>query len=497
MANSGAVEELRLLIKSRHPILYVESHEEERLEQLLGAVSNELERTLFVWSVTRGLCRHLVETPVYETQDPAKVLGHIRAARVPAIYLLRDFHPYLKEPGLIRTLRELAQESEPLKVTLVLSAPSLELPPDLRKLAARYELKLPSEDELRRAVIDTFRDLNQNEEFQYRLDPSQLTKLVRNLKGLTLSEVRRAISRCVFDDNILDASDLPQALEAKRERIEQSGFLEFIEVGEEMASLGGLHSFKGWLKRFQAGFSERARKMGLRPPRGVMLVGVQGCGKSLAAKTIAREWSLPLLRLEAGRLLDKFVGESEKNLRNTFDLAEATAPVILWIDEIEKAFAGSSSSDADAGLGRRMFGSFLTWMQEKKETVFVAATANDLSKTPPELLRKGRFDEIFFVDLPDAQERREMFSIHLKMRRQDSHSFDVDALVEASDGFSGAEIEQVVVTSLYGVLAENAAQLTTEHLVAELGNTVPLSRSRREYVNNLREMARERFVPAR
>ena len=490
------MDELRLLIQSRHPILYVETHEEKRLEDFLSQVARELNLALFSWSVTKGLFRNGKPQPVYETQDPDKVLGHIRESRIPAVYLLHDMHPYLQDSRVVRAIREVAQESDTNNVTLVLSSPSLELPPELRKLSARYNLKLPAEDELRRVVLETFRDLNRNNQYHYKLDHPQLNKFVRNLKGLTLSEVRRVISRCVFDDNVLDASDLPQALEAKKERIEQSGFLEFIEVGNELASLGGLKNFKSWLRQFRAGFSDKAKKMGLRPPRGVMLVGVQGCGKSLAAKTIAREWELPLLRLETGRLMDKFVGESEKNLRHTFELAEATAPVILWIDEIEKAFAGSSTSNADAGLGRRIFGAFLTWMQEKKETVFVAATANDITNTPPELLRKGRFDEVFFVDLPDLEERRETFFIHLNMRKQDPAGFDMDALAEASDGFSGAEIEQVIVTTLYGMLAENAPRLTTERIVKELQTTVPLSRSRREYITQLRESARDRFLPA-
>ena len=491
------MEELRLLIRSRYPILTVETHEEGRLEELLEAVCLDLGMVLFTWSVTNGLERKGQNQPVYETHEPAQALGHIRTARIPAVYLLRDFHPYLKDASLVRFLRELAQESATLNSTIVLSAPSLELPVELRKLATRYELLLPVEDELVRVVMETFRDLNRNKEFHYKLTDPELRQLARNLRGLTLSEVRRVISRCVFDDSSLDAADLPKVLEAKKDQVERSGILEFADIGEEVASLGGLHGLKAWLKRFRAGFSDKAREMGLRPPRGVLLVGIQGCGKSLAAKTIAREWDLPLLKLETGRLMDKYIGQSEKNLRNAFELAEATAPVVLWIDEIEKAFAGASSSESDAGLGRRIFGSFLTWMQEKKETVFVTATANDLSSVPPELLRKGRFDEIFFVDLPDEKERREIFSIHLNRRKQDLSRFDVGALIEAASGFSGAEIEQAIVASLYGLLAEGGKELTTEKVLEEIQNTVPLSVSRREYILELQQMARERFVPAR
>src|SRR3990170_5647208 len=354
------MDELGLLIKSRYPLIGVESDEEERLVQRLDSLCRELNLAFFTWSVSDGLCRRGLDQPVYQTQDPATALQHIDSARVAAVYLLRDFHPYLSDPRLVRRLREIAQQNAAFNVTLVLSAPSLELPPELRSLAARYRLRLPDETELRQAVLDTFRDLNRNQNFSFRLNDSEMAQLVRNLRGLTLEQARRAVSRAVLDDGVLDARDLTHILAAKRERIEHSGTLEYFEIDKELPGLGGLGSLKSWLGRFRAGFTPKARQLGLRPPPGVLLVGMQGCGKSLAAKTIAREWGLPLLRLDPGRLLDKYIGESEKNLRTAFETAEAVAPVVLWIDEIEKAFAGSSSSDADAGLGRRLFGTFLT-----------------------------------------------------------------------------------------------------------------------------------------
>ncbi|HZF08277.1 MAG TPA: AAA family ATPase, partial [Thermoanaerobaculia bacterium] len=282
---------------------------------------------------------------------------------------------------------------------------------------------------------------------------------------------------------------------AKKEGLEQSGILELWSADGDIAPLGGLANLKSWLQRFRVGWSDHAKSLGLGPPRGVLLVGVQGCGKSLAAKTIAHEWGLPLVRLDPGRLYDKYIGESERHLRNAFATAEALSPLVLWIDEIEKVFA-AGGSESDGGLGRRLFGSFLTWMQEKKEAVFVAATSNDLSAVPPELLRKGRFDEIFFVDLPGAPERREILAIHLRLRRQDPAVFDLDILTEATEGMSGAEIEQAVVAALYGMLAERETRLTTPRLLLEIGRTVPLSRSRREQVTALQALARERFVLA-
>jgi hypothetical protein len=492
------VEELRLLIKSRHPILYVETHEEERLIRLLAVCCAELKRAFFTWSVTQGLFRYGFGSGVYETAEPMKALRHIRTATIPAVYLLRDFQPYLEQPEIVRALRDLGERGESDPLTVVLSAPSVELPVELRKLAARFRLALPGRVEIRRAVFETLLDMSRNVRFRNTLSEEELEQFVGNLRGLTLSEVHRVVSRCVLDDNVLDAADIPKALEAKRERVEEAGILEFYEVGREVSPLGGLRNLKAWLERARAGYSPKARALGLSPPRGVMFVGVQGCGKSLAAKTIARAWRVPLVRLDPGRLFDKYIGESEKRLREALDAAEAVAPVVLWIDEIEKAFAGSgSSSDADAGLSRRLFGTFITWLQEKTAPVFVAATANDLSAVPPELLRKGRFDEIFFIDLPDEEERGEIFSIHLRRRQQDPARFDLPALVAASEGFSGAEIEQAVVSSLYGLLAEGGSELATRHLLAELARTVPLSRSRAEDVAALRAYAHDRFVPAR
>jgi hypothetical protein len=508
----ATVQDLRLLIQSRYPILYVETYDEERLAERLLRIARELGLPFFDWSATRGLERvgarselqpdlQTVEDGAGDAGDcrqPAKLLERIRsqtASRLPALYLLRDFHPYLADPALVRALRELAQDSPGGLVTVVLCSPALELPLELRKVAARYALQLPDEEELARTVIETVRDLKRTHEVRYGLREPELRQLARSLRGLTLPEARRLVTLCTLRDGSLDAADLPAVLAAKREDVEQSGLLEFCPLDGALAPLGGLAHLKRWLRRFAAGWSEGARELGLPPPRGVLLTGVQGCGKSLAAKTIAREWGIPLARFDPGRLFDKYIGESEKNLRSAFATAESLAPIVLWIDEIEKAFVGGSG-EADAGLSRRLLGGFLTWMQEKRGDVFIAATANDIASVPPELLRKGRFDEIFFVDLPGEPERREILAIHLRLRRQDPAAFDLDGLAAATAGWSGAEIEQAIVAALYGMLAEGGHTLTTARVLAEIGETVPLSRSREEEVGELREMARERFVPA-
>ncbi|MGH7725970.1 MAG: AAA family ATPase [Candidatus Eiseniibacteriota bacterium] len=494
------MDELKLLIQSRHAIVAVETEDEERLLALLETVCAALGQPLFTWKVTDGIRRLGAAHPAYETEDPLKALAHIEAAGGPSVYVMCDFAPYLNDARLVRLLRDVAQTAASAHVTLLLAGPSVPLPPEVRHLSARYTLELPGTDEIKQAVLDTFKDMNRGHAFRYQLSKEELDRFAQNLSGLTLPETRRVVSRCILDDEGLDAKDIATALEAKRDRVASSGVLEFEESRGDTVALGGLANLKGWLGRARAGFSERARELGLTPPRGILLVGVQGCGKSLAARSIAREWGLPLLRLDVGRLFDKYVGESEKNLRKALDTAEAVAPVVLWIDEIEKAFAGGSagsSSDADAGLGKRLFGSFLTWLQDKKPGVFVAATANDLSALPPEMLRKGRFDEIFFVDLPNEAEREEILSLHLTRRRQDPAAFDLPALARASAGYSGAELEQAIVTALYGLIAENGDRLTTERVLKEIVATIPLSRSRAEDIEALRALAEERFVPAR
>lgn len=321
--------------------------------------------------------------------------------------------------------------------------------------------------------------------------------ILRALQGLTLHQARQVIAQCIVERGTLSAEDVHTILKRKVQAIKDGGLLEYYPLEDNRFELGGFTNLKSWLERAQVGFTIEAKSLNLTPPRGIMLVGVPGCGKSLAAKAIAREWKLPLLKLDAGRLFDKFVGESEKNFRKAIEMAESLAPIVLWIDEIEKAMvAGGGSGDADAGLSRRLFGAFLTWLQEKKQDVFVVATANDLSSLPPELLRKGRFDEIFFVDLPDDAERETIWKIHLSLRKQDSKKFDVGKIVSASDGFSGSEIEQAVVAALYRALHQKTP-LTTDLLVEELTHTVPLSVTRREDIDALRQTAEGRFVNVR
>jgi hypothetical protein len=496
----SAVHDLKTLVLSRHPGILIETHEPERAEALVRAVAADLRMARFEWSVTTGLRRAQDGGgAVYETTDPARALAAIAELDVEAIFELHDLSAYLDKPELSRAFRDLLERlSSPARLsTLVLVEARAALPPEIEPTVVRYDLSFPSRDEYRQAVAAVVESLQLNRRAAVELAPADYDDFCAALSGLTLNQARQAVARAAIADGRLGRDDLARLAEYKARALGDDGVLEYFPPGDNRFELGGFANLRRWLERARVGFSREAAELGLEPPKGVLLVGVQGCGKSLAAKAIAREWQLPLLKLDAGRLFDKYIGETERNFRRATDVAESCAPAVLWIDEIEKAIApGGGSSESDGGLSRRLFGSFLTWLQEKTAPVFVVATANDLSLLPPELLRKGRFDEIFFVDLPDAGEREQILRIHLGLRRQDPQAFDLAALVQAADGFSGAELEQAVVASLLGAL-QAKEPLTTERVLAELRATVPLSVTRAEDVSALRASARGRFVPVR
>jgi MoxR-like ATPase len=487
------LHELKTLVRSMHPVVVIETTEEERVDELLRALAAELRLPLFTWTVTRGLQRIDGTGAIHGTADPRLLMRHLSTLTVQGIFHLKDVGAHLGNPETVRAFREAMQAFAGTRSTVMLSGHRVTLPGELSRDVVRLHLQLPDRDELRQLLHRVLTSLKAQHTFDVSLGPDGMHALLQALSGLTLNQARQAIAWAVLDDNRLSAEDVPQLVKRKGEAIQDGGLLEFYPPGENAFELGGFERLKAWLERAHVGFGAEARALGLPAPRGVLIVGVQGCGKSLAAKAIARTWQQPLLKVDAGRLYDKYVGESEKNLRKALDVAEATAPSVLWIDELEKAFA-SRHGDTDGGLSRRMLGTFLTWLQERRAPVFVAATANDLSGVPPELLRKGRFDEIFFVDLPAPAERDAIFRIHLRMRRQDPATFDLAALVAATDGFSGAEIEQAVVSSLYRALHERQP-LTTAVLLQEIGQTLPLSVSRREDVERIRTEAQGRFVP--
>ncbi len=492
MPVNDSLGDLELLVRSRVPLIVVETRDEPRIIELFTRLALRVAQPVMRWSVTTGLQRlDLDLEPQAFAKPPDQVLGQIRATREAGIYLLLDFHPYLEDPALVRMIREIAMGYGEAPHTLVFVSPRCELPDELHTLSARFEPALPGTDALRRMVQEEARRwMSANRGGRVRTDEATLDQLVRQLRGLTESDARRLIRSAIYDDGAITGDDLPAVMKAKYHLLEQGGALSFELDTAAFSEVGGLNNLKRWLTRRRAAFT--GADPGLEPPRGILLIGVQGSGKSLAAKAVAGLWSLPLLKLDFGTLYDKFFGETERNLRDSLRSAEAMAPCVLWVDEIEKAIA---SGDYDSGTSRRVLGSLLTWMAERKAPVFVVATANRIDQLPPELIRKGRLDEIFFVDLPDARTRSRIFDIHLRKRGHDPLGFDLEALAAASEGFSGAEIEQAVVAATY-LAREQGLPLDDPHLLAELGHTRPLSRVMAEQVAALRDWARDRTVPA-
>lgn len=498
------LRELRLLLRGHYPIVYVTTYEETRLERILEGVTSELGRTFFHWTATDGLRLWGKQEAVAGTKDPTHALEFAANAPAAPVFLFKDLHVSLENALIVRKLRDVAKKSSARQRALIVSAPELVLPKELHTLVAHYQLQLPTNDELKALIDETCARLSRPAGvFQAGrptgvlrdLTPQQFEQFVRSLSGMTLEEAERAIADAVIHDLRLDPADIELVLKRKQEVLKRDHVLELSFHSDGFQEVGGLERLKAWLAKRTKGFTEEAKAFGLPAPRGIILLGVQGCGKSLCAKAVAKEWGLPLLRFDPSRLYDKFIGESERNLQRIFETVKYLSPVVLWIDEIEKGFAFSTSSEADAGLSRRIFGTFITWLQEKTEPVFVVATCNDVSALPPELLRKGRFDELFFVDLPSQAVRKQIVSIHLRKRKKDPAQFDLDALARATERFSGAEIEQVIVNALYAAFSGSGV-LTTELLMEEIARTVPLAVTMEEQVEGLRAWAHGRTVPA-
>ncbi len=506
--------DLRVLIDSRTPVVVLRTVEEERAEEVVIGMAQGLGTALFIWTATDGMHRYGLQNVMYKTQEPMAALSTIGESTFDAIYLLKGFHRYLDDPLVVRKLQDISSDFRQRKRSIIILAPQVELPAELAAYAVVMPLELPSVEELKELIVrlmhqetertDRERSWRDNlprllrrgaETEQTMLTTEEIDRFARALSGLTLFEAEQALSRALLDDNRLTAADFSKIVEAKKHLVERDGLLEYYHQDTSFADVGGMQTLKDWLNKRKNAWSDRAREFGLDPPRGVLLLGVQGCGKSLFAKAVAHEWSMPLLKFDVARLYTKYIGETESNIRKVMQVAEAMAPVTLWVDEIEKGFASSSSSESDGGVSRRVFGTFISWLQERKAAVFVVATANDVSALPPELLRKGRFDEIFFVDLPTKPERLEIFRIHLKRRKRAPEEFDLEAFAHVADGFSGAEIEQVIVSALYEAFAANKP-LTTELILNELQKTRPLSVTRKEQVDELRAWARGRTVPA-
>lgn len=496
MLASEAFADLELLIRSRYGLIHIDTVEEERARTLLRHIADRLTLPFFVWSRTRGLCRDGNASGIYDTQDPAQALSHVVSSPLAALYHFPAFDGIAGNDVIVQRLKDIAAHLGGRQAALVFSGTELELAPDIRRIIAVLKLPAPSRLELRRLMDRIVRDVGRRDgEVEVQLPPQDEARLLDALRGLTLLEAEKVLTRAVVEDGLLNADDIAHVLHAKQQIVEREGVLEYYPAEESMTEVADLAGLKEWLRKRRSILAqpEQAAAFGLSFPRGLLLVGVPGCGKSLCARTVATEWGLPLLRMDTGSLYNKYIGETENNFRRAMRTAETVAPCVLFIDELEKAF--SAGGTEDGGLSLRVLGTFLTWLQERTADVFVLATANDVSRLPPEFLRKGRFDEIFFVDLPDAETRTGILRIHLRRRGQDEAAFDLAVLAAATRGFSGAEIEQVVVSALYTAF-NDGVPLATPHLLREASATRPLSVTMAERIEALREWARERTVPA-
>ena len=486
------VKDLALIIDSKVPIIALETHDEPAALQLLTRVAMQRKLGYFCWSITEGMNRlgFGAEFDDSARNDPAATLRQIKKQTTPALFALCDFHPFLvNQPEHVRLLKDIAIAHERLGHVIVLVSHELDMPVELRRYSAKFALALPNDTQLLAIIREEANAwIKENSQTSLQSDTAVIKQLVRNLRGLTEADVRRLARGAIRDDGAITAADIPAVNRAKFELLDMGGVLSFEYDTAKFSAVGGLKRLQEWLKlREQAVHSQQRDR-----PKGVLLLGVQGSGKSLAAKAIAGLWGLPLLRLDMATLYNKFIGETERNLRRALDQAELMSPCVLWIDEIEKGLAGGNN---DEGTSQRILGTLLTWMAERTSQVFMVATANDVQGLPPELLRKGRFDEIFFVDLPEAKVRAEIFSIHLQQRNFDPARFDINSLAARAEKFSGAEIEQAVVTSIYTCSARREP-MTTAHIQHAIDSTVPLAIMLAEKIEWLRGWAKDRTVSA-
>ena len=489
-------EELNILVQAQYPLIYLVTSEEERAEQAIFGIAQTSKppRRVYVWTVTHGIVEYGQPRNVTQnnTLSPEAAIDWIIRQKEPSIFILKDLHPFIDGPATTRSLRDAIACFKGMQKNIVLMSPMQQVPIELEKEVVVLDFPLPDMGELNK-VLTHHIDQNRGR----RLSTDAREKLLRAALGLTKDEAEKVYRKAQVTKGRLTEDEVDIVLSEKKQLIRRNGILEYMEEDATIDAVGGLEELKKWLKQRSNAFTERAREYGLPQPKGMLILGVPGCGKSLIAKTTSRLWSLPLLRLDMGRVYDgSMVGRSEANLRNALKTAESISPAILFIDELDKSFAGSNGSgDSDGGTSSRIFGSFLTWMQEKKSPVFVMATANRVERLPGEFLRKGRFDEIFFVDLPTPEERQHIFNIHLTKRREDITRFDLEQLAKMSDGFSGAEIEQAIVAAMYEAFAQDR-EFTQLDIIAAIKATLPLSRTMQEQVTALRDWARQRARPA-
>ncbi len=498
MAAKTEQNDLTLLIKSKNPIIVIETHEEDRIIELLTKIAITLGQPQFGWHLTEGLRRMELKdddlSSLPNTEDPTEALKYIKKMQRKGVYVLFDFHPFMdkEHPQNIRLIKDIALDFELYQQTLIFISHKVRLPQEIRRYGARFELELPDAYQLEMMIKrEAIRWSNANGGIKVRTDKQIMQRLVQNLAGLTFADAKQIIRNIIYDDGAITEDEMESVNKARYQLLDLEGAVHYEYETAHFKEVGGMLALKDWLEKRRRVFLE-AKSLGLDQPKGIMLVGVQGGGKSLAAKAVAGMWGVPLLRLDFGALYNKWHGESEKNLRDSLKLAEMMSPCVLWLDEVEK---GISTGDNDGGTSKRVLGTLLTFMQENDYPIFMVATANDISALPPEFIRKGRLDEVFFVDLPDDKTRQEIFKIHLSKRKQVHLEFNLIKLAQATDGFSGAEIEQAVVAGLYASLYADEP-LKTETILNEIESTSPLSQVMAEKMQALRNWADGRAVIA-
>ncbi len=464
------------------------SWEEERVERAIRRLADSLGKRVYPWRASSGF------ENMANGDSPAGAIKQVIKSSERALFVLHDLHPWLDDPVNVRLLRDAARHLKQSYKTLIIVSPVLRIPPELEKDITVIDVPLPDEKELATLLSEMVAPLAQSRGVTVEGGVEIEERVVQAAQGLTAAEAGNVFAKVMVDDRVVNVDDISRILDEKRQIIRKAGLLEYYQQAEDIGNVGGLDLLKGWLNSRDGAFSERAREFGLPEPKGLLLLGVQGCGKSLAAKAIASAWQLPLLRLDVGAVMNAYIGSSEENMRKAIRISESLAPCILWLDEIDKGFSGTGG-DHDGGTTARVFATFLTWMQEKVKPVFVIATANAIEHLPPEMLRKGRFDEIFFVDLPVENERRDIFDIHLRRRGRKPDKFHLARLAESSAGMSGAEIEAVVVEALWRAFPQSR-ELTQDDLAQAIHTTVPLSRTMSENIEALRAWARTRARPA-
>lgn len=489
MSTSDALDNLRSRILSGYTLLFLKTWEEERWEAELSGLALEMERGLVVWTVTNG-----PQPPPRQADDtckePLAFLEQVVSYPPDHVFLLKDFHPYLSDVRVVRKLRDLAATLAAQNKTLLFMGPVHQIPMELKKDAIAVDLPLPGVEELRDELATVLRDLASKRP-ALELSEEEADRVLKAVLGLTAREANKAMGRALLGRDKLDDDALAALVSEKRTMVEGSDLLEFYDFDEGVKDVGGLENLKDWIARRAEAFTARAQEQGLPTPKGVLLLGVQGCGKSLTARATARLLSFPLVRLDVANLLSSDRGSSEKNMRDVLTMIETIAPAVLWVDEIEKGFAGSDGETSQDATMSRLVGSFLTWMGELKTPVFVVATANSVTGLPPEMLRRGRFDELFFIDLPNYHERKHIFEIHLAKRGWKPDKYDVAELASNTEGFSGAEIEQIVISAMLDSYGSGGI-LSQEDLQQAREQTVPLSVTMEEKVFELREWAASR-----